>query len=220
LKKLHEHEPNLNRSNPVLPFPVAVKNVRNEYVQLFRGHYTSGPVYDWVQARARDIFAAYNNGDVATVLAAVQNYTVAALNVYGQTNGVRGPQSPVILNPFFNDARLDSQAGDECGYSTQNSFKNTLLHEARHAYQFAQAALVGNDLDGDYLVNAISIAPTTIFLDTTVSRAVCNVSNLLNPVSEQRSYHGDSRADSYGAPDYAQAALEQDAVVFASIYAP
>jgi hypothetical protein len=41
LEKMHKHEPNLNRLSPVLPFLVAVKNARNEYAQLFRGHYTS-----------------------------------------------------------------------------------------------------------------------------------------------------------------------------------
>ena len=88
-----------------------------------------------------------------------------------------------------------------------------LLHEARHAYQASQAALPGNDADYDWLVNAITVAPTDIFLDTTTPRTVCNQAG---NTTLTLGYHGDNRFDQPGSPDFAGYAWEQDAFVFSS----
>jgi hypothetical protein len=70
----------------------------------------------------------------------------------------------------------------------------------------------GNDKDTDLLVNAISIAPFTIFLDTTDPRNVCNVSGApFGLIVNGQMYQGDSIFD--GLADYG---LEMDAYTFAA----
>jgi hypothetical protein len=174
--------------------------------------HSSGDVYDWFQARARDIFASAT-GNVQTVLSAVSYYTVGAIDSEGVTNWQRASQSPIEINPFYIEHRLGSAGSTECGFSYTDGFRDTLLHEARHAYQASQAALPGNDVDGDFLVNAISIAPTDIFLDTTTPRTVCNVDANTTVVL---GYHGDGVVDQPGPPDNANYAWEQDARAFSS----
>jgi len=91
------------------------------------------------------------------------------------------------------------------------------MHEARHTYQFSQAAIAGKDQDHDYLVNSVyGVVPSNTVLDSTDTRVVCNNSSAPNPYVENRAYHGDSIVDSFRNPDYASYALEEDAYVFAS----
>jgi hypothetical protein len=111
--------------------------------------------------------------------------------------------------------RLDTPGTAVCGNADLALLTNTVYHEARHAYQASQAAIAGNDQDGDFLVNAISLAPTTIFLDTATERTVCN-ENTNTTLS--LAYHGDSVFDQPYAPDYASYAWEEDAWVFAAPY--
>ncbi len=179
--------------------------------------HASGQVYDWFQARAKDIFSSAT-GDVATVLAAVSTYTVAALPTGGVTNWQRAAQSPIVLNPYFSVSRTDTTFPDTifCGNTYTKWFTQTLLHEARHAYQASQAAIPGNDKDGDFLVVSIAIAPTTIFLDTTTPRAVCNVTSGGPGTTLSLAYHGDNVFDQPNQPDYASYAWEMDAYVFES----
>jgi hypothetical protein len=173
--------------------------------------HANGPVYDWVQARTRDIFASAT-GDVATVLSAVSGYTILAMDSYGSTALTAAAQSAIKINPYFNVHRIDGPDSPLCGYPIVKSFTNTLLHEGRHAYQGAQSAIMGNDDDHDFLVKSIGIAPSTIFLDTTTPRDVCNDIGIVS----SRAYHGDSLFDSFGSPDYAGYAIQMDAVVFAA----
>jgi uncharacterized repeat protein (TIGR01451 family) len=94
-----------------------------------------------------------------------------------------------------------------------------LLHEARHAYQ-ASIATATNDVDQDFLVYAIGIgvAPTSIFLDTTTGRTVCDeYGNSGSGAFSTVGYFGDSLAD---ASATANLALEFDAWVFASGHIP
>jgi hypothetical protein len=176
--------------------------------------HASGQVYDWFQTRARDLFAAAT-GDLKTVLNAVSSYSVSGAQTDGMcvTNWVRGPQSPFVCNPYYLYLRLDSASGSVCGNASQNSFANSIYHEARHAYQASLAALPGNDVDGDFLVNNIPVAPTTIFLDTPTLRSVCNESDDIILVL---GYWGDNRFDYPGSPDFASYAWEMDAWTFAA----
>ena len=93
-----------------------------------------------------------------------------------------------------------------------------MLHEARHAYQAAQASIAGNDPDGDFLVNNIAIAPTAFFLDSTNSRTVCNLSAGRPGSTMSLGYRGSSIFDYFGAPDNAEYAFEKDAVAFSSTH--
>ncbi len=182
-----------------------------------------GLPYDWVRARANAIFGA-GFGD-ATALAALNllgHYQIKSLGP-----GIAGQFDPatklVTLNPWVgDDIRLDSPPGlPKCGAVVNSDFSDALLHEARHNYQDVQAAIPGNDTDHDQLVNAIDTAPSTIFLDTTSLRTVCNES-ADGVLFRQLSYRGDGpgKADSWDAPDFASYALEMDAWVFATRHTP
>jgi hypothetical protein len=188
--------------------------------------HSGGNVYDWVQARALAIFNANppNSGNLGTVLAAVSNYTVANLNgADGQTAIVRGSQSPIVINVYQPPMRTDSSVGGMCGVGGGPLFTGTLIHEARHAYQAAQAAMAGNDQDGDWLVNNTGpVPPVNVFLDTAALRTVCNP---LAPANTfQVGYRGDGIFDPFlpspqSAADqgeYADYALEMDAIMFTS----
>lgn len=184
--------------------------------------HASGGVYDWVQARTRDIFGSAT-GDVATVLSTVSSYNVSYLaGAGGQTNWTVNsvtntftatPTSSITLNPYLNNYRVDSVDAPLCGINGTRAFTNTVLHEARHAYQSSQAALSNNDLDGDFLVKSIGVAPVSIVIDSTTSRQVCDSTD---STTEQRSFHGDAVLDSYQAPDFAIRAFQYDAVTFAA----
>ncbi len=121
------------------------------------------------------------------------------------------------INPYYTGAtRLDSPAGtNACGVSQGKDLTDTVVHESRHAYQYLQSAIPGNDQDHDYLVNAIAIAPNTIFLDSTTIRTVCETTNY---TTLPWSYHGDIIKDSYNAPDWAYWAWEYDAELYASMH--
>jgi hypothetical protein len=192
--------------------------------------HSGGFVYNWVQARDLAIFNANppNSGtNLGTVLAAVSNYTVANLNgTDGQTDITRGPQSPIIINVYQPPMRIDGNVGGTCGVGGGPLFTTTLIHEARHAYQAAQASMVGNDQDSDWLVeNTGAIPPLNIFQDTETMRFVCNPLAPANPF--QQGYRGDTGQNSYDPwlPDnpnaadqgkFADYALEMDAIKFAS----
>ncbi len=109
--------------------------------------------------------------------------------------------------------RLDSDPGSSnCGTTQSKFFTNTFYHEARHTYQFSQAAIAGNDQDMDWAVtNNVSIAPTNIFTDTTASRTVCHELAIPQTMPQQ-SFLGPTIPDSFTNVDYA---LEEDASVFA-----
>lgn len=177
--------------------------------------HSSGQVYDWVQSMTRDVFA-YATGDTATVLGAVSTYTIQAGPWGGLANWVRAAQSPIVINPYFLDDRLNNaQSVPVCGNASSKGLTNTLIHEARHAYQASRAASSGNDQDGDFLVKVMPISPTDIVVDTTVLRSVCDE---VNKVISQRSYRGDTVFDQPGTPDFASYAWEMDAWKFASLH--
>ena len=179
---------------------------------------SSGDVYDWFQARARDVFASAT-GDLKTVLETISNYTIAASISSGggcQTNWVRAAQSPVVCVPYFMTMRLDSPTTSTCGIPRTKAFTNSLYHEARHAYQASLAAIPGNDGDGDFLpLNDAPIAPKSILRDNAVQRNVCRTStdSILS-----WAYHGDAVFDKDGDPDFASYAREMDAYTFAGAH--
>jgi len=174
--------------------------------------HASGSVYDWLQARTRNIFKNAT-GDTSTVLGAVASYVIAPGAGGGNTPVAHTPQSQITIEPYSNSYRLDSATYTDCGTNSSHDLTNAFLHESRHAYQFAQATLSNNDTDGDYLVKSMAVAPLTIVIDSINSRTVCNESTA---ATEQRSYHGDSVADTYEAPDEVLFALQYDALMFAA----
>ena len=80
------------------------------------------------------------------------------------------------LGTYSSIMRVDIDGGIICGQTRTKFLTNTVLHEARHAYQNTLAWLQGNDTDVDFLVNNIPIAPNNVMQDTTTIRTVCNPS--------------------------------------------
>jgi hypothetical protein len=127
------------------------------------------------------------------------------------------PATPTViaLNPFDKYVRLDSGPTFQaltCGSFVAKTLTTNLIHEARHTYQNRQAAIPGNDKDGDGLVEAVSITPSTIFLDTTYPRPVCNEFATSGQILAD-SYKGDTIPDD---PVQANYAVEMDAWVFST----
>ena len=185
----------------------------------------SGAVYDWVQARTRDIQARFAvlppqaPNDVDTVLRAVSLYSTGATRASaGFVPQQHAAQSPITLNPYFIAMRLDSATGAVCGQAPPKSFTGIFLHEARHTYQNAQANIAGNDVDQDFLVNSVSIAPNDILLDTVAIRNVCDLSGGAPGVIVGLAYHGDKVPDTLDLPDNARFAVEMDAYAFEGIW--
>jgi hypothetical protein len=154
-------------------------------------------VFDWLQHRILDI-RTNSSGYLSTVLGSITSYSVSStLSGAALTTG-----TVTEINPFYTVAtRLDSASGTNlCGVSQGKDLADTVIHESRHAYQYLQATTIpGNDQDQDLLVNAIMIAPTDIFIDSTASRTVCETTNY---TTLAWTYHGDSVKDSFNVPDW------------------
>jgi hypothetical protein len=193
--------------------------------------HASGPVYDWFQARARDVFAAANavvpplQNDLAVVLSAVSSYTIAAIDKAGSVRANHAATSQLIINPYYNVHRIDSASTHPCDFADLKAFQGTLLHEGRHAHQNAQS-LLGNDADQDYLVDSISVpadgsVPSKdYFLDTTAVRTVCDTALWLPGIPgtglKQVVYNGRFIPDDFTSVSWA---LEMDAYTFAANWA-
>jgi hypothetical protein len=188
------------------------------------------PVYDWLQTRTRDIFAGYPNDPlVEKMFTSVKNYTAAALTSTLANGGKGGPiggraqpatPNQISLNPFYTAYRVSKLIvfNFDCGCIDTQPLPTTVIHEARHTCQYAQAAVVtaaipNNDRDKDSLVEAIDTAPTTIFLDTGTLRTVCNENASPGSQLLSLSYQGDSV---YDAPPNSSYAREMDSWVFAT----
>jgi len=179
---------------------------------------SSGQVYDWVQARAKDIFSV-STGGLATVLSKVSSYSIASMPYAGATPVSHATTSQIVLNPYVQQARRDTFALSECGTVLVHHFRQTLIHEARHAYQNYLSTVVGNDKDQDFLVESIPIVADPLgltaevtFIDSTDMRLVCNTDT---GATEMRNYKGDSTKDEPYSPDWADRALEMDAYAYA-----
>lgn len=191
---------------------------------------STGTVIDWVEARAKDIFENAT-GDVATVLSKITTYEIG--------RGAFGAQVPdfltptptqrMIINPYILAMRIDSGGGSVCGHTRTHYFTNSLIHEARHAYQGYLTTVdltapedkpgvpeePNNDDDRDFLVDQIPFGPPNILLDTNTSRETCDTS-VRPPSNVARSYSGDATPDAYDAdPDFVLHAIEKDAYQFA-----
>jgi hypothetical protein len=214
-------------------FAIPQWNISSQAKQLDPQHAAS-PTYDWFEARARDLFASAT-GDLATVLATVSNYSVGYLTQGGQAVGgltqlTHSTQSQVQINPFLTAVRINSNGGSYsiCGQNFTHPFAQVFVHEARHAYQYSQAAIQGNDQDGDWLIrNPATVAPTAIFQDTTAQRTVCNeFSNSGTGATFSVAYQGDNTPDPFpnvpipnlagDTSPYVDYALEMDAHTFSS----
>jgi hypothetical protein len=173
---------------------------------------SSGEVFDWVQARAKDIFAAAT-GDLLAVLSRASSYSTAPLSgEYGETPVSHSSTSQIMINPYFNEMRVNTSGGTVCNNTRSQIFTNTFIHESRHAYQLYLSTLTNNDKDQDYLVNNVLIAPLDVIVDSTSGRTVCNTNT---NTTETRSYKGDSVPDSLDSPDFSSYAFEEDAYTFA-----
>ncbi len=201
-------------------------------------HATSG-TYDWVAARARDIFTNYSAGDVATILAHVQSYSVAALTssnappgtvVAGETVLAIPHQNtvPIVINPYAGyQMRNDNRTGVGCGYSIPKYFTGTFIHEGRHTYQGFLGMF--NDTDGDYLIYSMppNLPDASTIIDSEENRTVCNPFG--SPMLIPGSYQGDTNPDPLnpanpsnpGNITYVSWAIEQDAYAWvASVLGP
>jgi hypothetical protein len=139
--------------------------------------HASGQVYDWFQTRARDVFNAAA-GDLATVLASVKNYSMNGALGGCQTTQMRARQSSFACNPYYTEKRIGGDGGVVCASPRPNALNASIYHEARHGYQGWLSSMPGNDVDGDWLVENIPIAPTTGFVDSTAPRLVCKLYHL------------------------------------------
>jgi hypothetical protein len=184
-----------------------------------------GAVFDWVQARIIDIYKKNppGSGDLATVLASVQSFTLASdVDAGGYAYPAHAAKSAVYLNPFSSALRANSDAGFVCGNPRFYAFQNAIAHEARHAYQNTVSFNLLWDSDQDFLANTIPIPPSTIFYDSADFRPVCN-DDVSPPTPESRQYQGDKAFDPYDNPTFPQIlgghvkrAIEMDAYTFAA----
>jgi hypothetical protein len=181
-----------------------------------------GPAYDWVEARARDIYATAG-GAVLDALFSVDGYTLIASGNAGNTPRVHSAPTPIQINPHFLQSRLDSPSSAVCGQSKARFFANVLVHEARHAYQNLMAIVdlqssddlpdaPNNDDDQDFLVDAVQQPPVDIMVDSTAFRTVCRDQDDL---LLQARYLGDAAADD---PSQVNFASEMDAHVFDTLH--
>jgi hypothetical protein len=168
-------------------------------------------VYACVQARVMDIFTPAT-GDKRTVLSAISTYTIGAVDAGGTTTG-----TTVVINPYFVTHRLDSITTSICEKARTKAFTATVLHEARHAYQYLQSQVPGNDVDNDDLLINIPIAPISTLDDSSTFRDVCQPSAVGGTILS-KAYKGPTVPDTYQAPDYASYAVEMDAYTFADIH--
>jgi hypothetical protein len=176
--------------------------------------HATGSVFDWVQAKTRDIFqAAGSQGDLYTVLSKVDSYSIQIGNFHGQTTLTRALKTPIALNPYYNPMRIKATDGYSCGFLQINEFRETLLHEARHAYQGARA--VDNDVvDRDWLSYPAGVAPAEIALDSATLRKVCDNFGIVP--AAQIGFLGPTVFDSYlGNVEWA---LQMDAETFAQTH--
>ena len=190
-----------------------------------------GQVYDWFQTRARDAVAKATavlppNG-LAVVMWAVDGYTVSPIQDAGWTPLSHSGMSQITINPYYNVFRTDTLADARCGFTWIRGFQGIFFHEARHAYQMAQAT-PGNDPDQDYLVDIItvpandSVPPGNYFLDTDNPRFVCNkdafpIGNGAQWQPQQAVFAGGLIPDAF--VPLVGYALEMDAYAFAAYWA-
>jgi hypothetical protein len=184
-------------------------------------------VPDWMQARIRDIYAAQelSLADI-TVLQTVSEYRVENLGpeTLGETTLVHASETYITINPYFSTAfRMNHNAGglqDVCDVGVPSKpLTVTLFHEARHAYQGAQANAGAKDQDLDFLVGIpYTVDPTSTVTDSTANRTVCRPKALVGEQLYTRPYKGDSHLpitfDAFEDPDFALHALEYDAYKF------
>jgi hypothetical protein len=190
-----------------------------------------GQVYDWLQARARDAVAKAAavlppNG-LAVVLWAVNGYIVSPIQDAGWTPLSHSATGQITINPYYNVFRTDTLANARCGFTWIKGFQGIFFHEARHAYQMAQAT-PGNDPDQDYLVDTItvpandSVPPGNYFLDTGDPRFVCNkdavlIGNGIQWQPQQAVFAGGLIPDAF--VPLVGYAVEMDAYAFATYWA-
>jgi hypothetical protein len=174
--------------------------------------------FDWMEHMILDIRnGARGDTNYSTVLNSMTSYNIGFNPYDALTNGTVTTFNP--YNYVFTRLNTAVPGAVNCGLTQGKDLTNTLAHESRHAYQDVEANIPGNDKDGDFLVENIPIAPTTIFLDTTDVRQVCETTGF-NVTS--KAYKGDNGGanskDQYLAPDFASWAIEYDAFLFASMH--
>lgn len=181
-----------------------------------------GPAYDWVEARARDIFASAT-GPVLDALSSVSGYTVVLSGPPGEVDAQHQAPSPMRLNPHFLEMRLDTAVDPICQQAKARMFTNVIVHESRHAYQNLLTILdlespdeipdsPNNDDDQDFLDDQVPAPPVDILVDSTDFRFVCR--DMDNALFNVR-YLGDASFDPGAQVIFA---LEMDAHVFDALF--
>jgi hypothetical protein len=182
--------------------------------------------YDWFQKRVLDIYAAARGEILSSyVLGRVRSYALStAIIGTAKTQGdhMGDNQAPVVFNAIQSGLRFDLPGNAACGMpAPPKGLTNAIYHEARHAYQNSLATLA-NDEDQDALVNSIGIVPTSIFLDTTDSRLVCDQGAAPGSQVQGLAFKGPRNKDAVGSTTLGAAgtpgviwALEMDAFYFA-----
>jgi len=150
--------------------------------------YSSGPVYDWFETRTMWIFDNAS-GDADIVFTRVISYSQFSGSHKGETPQDHSAQQSIALNPHWTEMRLnipDSDYGHTCQVQMGPDHSQTVLHEARHAYQDwlttqdlgqpndrTEPGTPNNDDDRDWLVDTVTIDPKNFLLDTDASREKC-----------------------------------------------
>ena len=184
---------------------------------------------DWLEARTKKYFDDHpESGDVGKVLRKIKSYKVEWLDdADGRATSMEdGSGGTVIFNPY-NSASMRcnlKQPPDFKVYGVPNAGKwhfNTILHEARHCYQYFLARLPGNDVDGDWLVkDSPPIGPPGIIVDSTDLRMVWKTGDESHDVAYKGDGHGPDKFDARETDDHkgTKNATERDAAEFARIH--
>lgn len=181
-----------------------------------------GPVYDWVEARARDIFAGAS-GPVLDAVASVSGYTMVLSGPPGSVDPQHQAPTLMRVNPHFLEMRLDTAIAPICQQTKSRMFTNVIVHESRHAYQNLMTIVdltspdeipdsPNNDDDQDFLIDQVPNPPVDILVDSTDFRLVCR--DMDDALFNVR-YLGDANFDPGAQVIFA---LEMDAHTFDALF--
>jgi len=206
-----------------------------QWVDLRQVHSrSSGDVYDWLEARMKDIFETVGDvGDAAAALATVTHYELeespAGVDAAAFVHQEHVMEGPMFIVPFAgDDLRVPGTVGPQPCVTQEFDWLTTIvLHEARHGFVNFLTTIdfdapdeipgsPNNDDDQDFLVDIMPDAtgPSSPVIDSTEERLVCHqVANR----TFNFPYRGDAISDEIFSNELA---LEMDAILFAVRHAP
>ncbi len=187
---------------------------------------STGPVFDWLEARMRDIFDEMGgNGQVGEALATVTSYEISPLpgRAVGSVAFNRSSSHVMKIDTSKRfEIRVPGEVfGSACFGAQREALTLVVIHEARHGYQDFLSTIdlespdefpgrPNNDDDQDWLFDAVpsGACPCTILLDTEDIRQGCDQTNNI-PIGVM--FMGDGEPDAGREPGYA---WEMDAIQF------